>query len=78
MKLRNFPGVPLSDNYSSHSHEQEKQLLAEHKIRLITFSPHTSHLFPPLDLVTFAAFEREKGEFILTDLRDLRFGRSPK
>jgi hypothetical protein len=38
------------------------QLLADNNIRLVTFPPHTSHLFQPLDLVTFAAFRREKRE----------------
>jgi hypothetical protein len=41
-------------------------MLAREDIRLITFPPHTSYLFQPLDLVTFAAFKREKREIHVT------------
>jgi hypothetical protein len=41
-------------------------MLAREDIRLITFPPHTSHLFQPLDLVTLAAFKREKREIYVT------------
>jgi hypothetical protein len=37
-------------------------MLERENIRLITFPPHTSHLFQQLGLVTFAAFKREKRE----------------
>jgi hypothetical protein len=60
--LQDFTGVLLCDNCSSHIDEGIKQLLADNNIRLITFPPHTSHLFRPLELVTFAAFKREKHE----------------
>jgi hypothetical protein len=54
--------VLLCDNCTSHIDEGLKQLLADNNIRLVTFPPHTSYLFQPLDLVTFAAFKREKRE----------------
>jgi hypothetical protein len=60
--LQDFTGVLLCDNCSSHIDESIKQLHADNNIRLVTFPLHTSHLFQPLDLVTFAAFKREKRE----------------
>jgi hypothetical protein len=62
LHLQDFTGVLLCDNCSSHIDEGIKQLLVDNNIRLVTFPPHTSHLFRPLDLVTFAAFKREKRE----------------
>jgi hypothetical protein len=60
--LQDFTGVFLCDNCSFHIDKSIKQLLADKRIRLVTFPPHTSYLFQPLDLVTFAAFKREKRE----------------
>jgi hypothetical protein len=60
LHLQDFAGVLLYDNCSSHIDEGIRQLLVDNNIRLVTFPPHTSHLFQPLDLVTFAAFKREK------------------
>jgi hypothetical protein len=62
LHLQDFTGVLLWDNCTSHIDEGTKQLLADNNIRLVTFPPHTSHLFQPLDLVTVAAFKREKHE----------------
>jgi hypothetical protein len=62
LHFQDFTGVLLCDNCSSHIDEGIKQLLADNNIRLITCPPHTSHLFQPLDLVTFAAFKRKKCE----------------
>jgi hypothetical protein len=66
MHLENFAGVLLCDNCSSHIDEEAMAMLARENIRLITFPPHTSHLFRPLDLVTLAAFKREKREIDIT------------
>jgi hypothetical protein len=66
MHLENFAGVLLCDNCPSHIDEEVMVMLARKNIRLITFPPHTSHLFQPLDLVTFAAFKREKREIHVT------------
>jgi hypothetical protein len=62
LHLQAFTDVSFCDNYSSHIDEDIKQLLADDNIRLVTFPPHTSHLFQPLDPLTFAAFKREKRE----------------
>jgi hypothetical protein len=63
LHLQDFTGVLLYDNCSFHIGEGIKQLFADSNIGLVTFPSHTSHLFQPLDLVTFAAFKREKREF---------------
>jgi hypothetical protein len=62
LHLQSFTGVLLCDNCSPHNEEGIKQLLADTNIRLVTFPPHTSQLFQSLDLLTFAAFKREKRE----------------
>jgi hypothetical protein len=38
------------------------QILASHNVKFLTFPPHTSNLFQPLDLVTFGIFKRQKRE----------------
>jgi hypothetical protein len=68
MQLENYTGVLLCDNCSSHIDEEVMAMLARENIRLITYPPHTSHLFQPLGLMTFAAFKREKRE-IHVDIR---------
>ena len=60
MKLKDYPAVLLSDNCPSHRCEEIYKELANHNIRLITFPPHTTNLFQPLDLVTFSSFKLEK------------------
>jgi transposase len=62
MHLENYADVLLCDNCSSHTNKEVMAMLARDNIRLTTFPPHISHLFQPLDLVTFAAFKREKRE----------------
>jgi hypothetical protein len=66
MHLENFAGVLLCDNCSLHIDEEVMAMLARENIRLITFPPHTSHLFQPLDLGIFAAFKREKRKIHVT------------
>lgn len=60
MKLEEFPGVLLIDNCPSHQCEELYKELANNNIRLITFPPHTTNLFQPLDLITFSQFKLEK------------------
>jgi hypothetical protein len=62
MHLDDFAAVLLCDNCASHIHEEVMATLARENIWLISFPSHTSHLCQPLDLVTFAAFKREKRE----------------
>jgi hypothetical protein len=64
--LENCAGGLLCDRCSSHIDEEVMAILARENIRFIIFPPHTSHPFQPLDLVTFAAFRREKREIHVT------------
>ena len=56
---RDEPAVILCDNCTSHLDDKLLQKLAENNIRLITIPPHSSHIFQPLDLVTFGVFKKE-------------------
>ena len=51
------PAVFLCDNCASHFDENLLRELARKNIRFVTFPPHSSHLFQPLDLVTFGVFK---------------------
>jgi hypothetical protein len=62
LHFRDFIGFLLCNHCTSHINEGIKQLLADNNIRLVIFPLHTSDLLHPLDLVTFAAFKREKRE----------------
>ena len=62
MKLEDSPGVILIDNCPSHQCDEIYKELANNNIRLITFPPHTTNLFQPLDLVTFSIFKQEKSQ----------------
>jgi hypothetical protein len=59
LDLHDFPAVFLCENCSSHSDEEIVQAFASHNIKLLTFPPHTSNMFQPLDLVTFGILKRE-------------------
>jgi hypothetical protein len=66
MHLENFGSVHLCDNCSPYIAEDVMAMLTRENIRLITFPPHISHLFQPLDLLTFAVFKLEKREIHVT------------
>ena len=56
-KFENEMAVILCDNCSSHVDDVLYEEMAKRNIRFITFPPHSSHLFQPLDLVTFGIFK---------------------
>ena len=56
----NEVAVLLCDNLSAHIDNELKEELARMNIRLVTFPPHTSHIFQMLDLVIFGAFKAYK------------------
>jgi hypothetical protein len=62
LDLNDFPAVLLCDNCFSHSDDEIMQILASHNVKLLTFPPHTSNLFQPLDLVTSGIFKCQKRE----------------
>ena len=55
----NEPAVIICDNCSAHLDDELLQKLAQNNVRLITIPPHSSHVFQPLDLVTFGIFKKE-------------------
>jgi hypothetical protein len=65
MNLSDSPAVLLCDDRTAHIGDEIKVLLARDDVRLITFPPHTSHLFQPLDLVAFGVFNREHGDLMV-------------
>jgi len=48
------------DNCHSHVSENLRLICVEENISIVTYPPHTSHLFQPLDLLIFALFNRKK------------------
>jgi hypothetical protein len=58
---QNEIAVLLMDNASVHYDEELNALCGAHKILILTFPPHTSQIFQPLDLCLFSAFKAEKG-----------------
>jgi hypothetical protein len=54
------PAIILGDNRSCHCSDEILQELANHGIILITYPPHTSHLFQVLDVFLFGHLQSEK------------------
>lgn len=60
LKLQNEEAILLCDNCNSHISRNVKLVLAQNRIKLISFPPHTSHLFQMLDLVTFGVMKHSQ------------------
>jgi hypothetical protein len=56
----NATAVLLMDNASVHLDSELIQLLTNNNILVLTFPPHSSHIFQPCDLTLFSAFKAEK------------------
>jgi len=52
------PRVLFMDNYRSHLDPAVLKLLRAHNVRVVTFHPHTTHIFCVLDTSNFAMFKR--------------------
>jgi hypothetical protein len=61
------PRVLFFDNYRSHIDVAVLQLLRAHNVRVVTFHPHTTHLFCVLDTAVFALFKRGLKAFFHDD-----------
>jgi hypothetical protein len=68
---QNKPAILLCDNCASHCSNEVKRELAEHGILLLTYPPHTSHIFQVLDRLLFGCRKSAKKRI----LRDLSLGR---
>jgi hypothetical protein len=52
-------GLILMDNCSVHVQGDTLQMLADHGVKVLTFPPHTTHIFQSPDLSLFGNFRRE-------------------
>jgi hypothetical protein len=68
---QNKPVILFCDNCASHCCDEVKRELAEHGILLITYLPHTSHIFQVLDTLLFGRLKAEKKRI----LRDMNLAR---
>ena len=55
--------VLLMDNFSSHCSQRIMDLLGNLNIQVITFPPHTTHIFQMLDLVTFGIMKTKMPQY---------------
>jgi hypothetical protein len=65
------PALLFCDNCSCHCKDDVMKELASHGILLITYPPHTSHIFQVLDILLFGQLKRIKKHLV----RDLTLGR---
>jgi 2-methylisocitrate lyase-like PEP mutase family enzyme len=56
--------VLLMDNSSSHVGEEVLSLLRDVRVRVISWTPHTTHIFQELDLCLFGVLKR-RGQYLL-------------
>jgi hypothetical protein len=54
--------VLLMDNCCIHVRSDTLQALANHRVKVITFPPHTSHIFQSLDVSLFGNFKRRMND----------------
>jgi hypothetical protein len=57
-ELEACEAVLLMDNCSSHVSDDVVAVLANARVRIITFAPHTTHIFQRLDMVLFEALKK--------------------
>lgn len=56
----NLPAIIFLDNCKAHLDENLLKILAENKILVITYPPHTSHVFQVLDKLLFGVLKKHK------------------
>jgi hypothetical protein len=64
--MENEKAVLLMDNFTSHCSDRIMSLLTNENIQVLTFPPHTSHVFQMLDLVTFGIMKTKARSYRLT------------
>jgi hypothetical protein len=57
---RNKPAILFCDNCKTHCSEELLKKLARHGILVLTYPPHTSHVFQVLDVLLFGILKRAK------------------
>jgi hypothetical protein len=68
---QNKPAILFCDNCASHCSDEVKRELAEHGVLLLTYPPHTSHIFQVPDRLLFGCLKSAKERLS----RDLSLGR---
>jgi hypothetical protein len=56
----NKPAILFCDNCSAHMSDSVLQNLARHGVLVLTYPPHTSHIFQVLDVLLFGLIKRSK------------------
>ena len=64
--------VLLADNHATRFNRRVIRMLDEHRIRLVTIPPHTSHILQPIDLVFAREFKRYFSRFIKKALAEAK------
>jgi hypothetical protein len=62
-ELASREAVLLMDTCSIHANPETLQVLAEHRANVITFPPHTTHIFQAFDLSLFSVFKKRIPNF---------------
>jgi hypothetical protein len=57
----------LMDNCSHHVSDEVVAVLTNARVQIITFTPHTTHIFQMLDVVLFGAFKKHTNGFKVFD-----------
>jgi hypothetical protein len=58
--LKDKDDVVMMDKCSSHRSPEILKLMAENRLKVLTFAPHTKRIFQGLDMSLFGAFKRKK------------------
>jgi hypothetical protein len=67
--IRVEEAVLLMDNYPNHITKEVIDMLTAARVRVVTFAPHTTHIFQLLELTLFGSFKRvAKYELPFTDV----------
>jgi hypothetical protein len=61
-KFANKEAVLLRDNCSVYVQGDTLQMLADHRVKVLTFRPHTTHIFQNLELNFFENFKKRENE----------------
>jgi hypothetical protein len=64
----------LRDNCCIHLQAETRQMLAGHQVKVITFPPHTSHIFQSLDLSGFGNVKNKMNDRLPLDSDDTTAG----
>jgi hypothetical protein len=67
------PAILFYDNCSAHMSNSMLEKLAGHEVLILTYPPHTSHIFQDLDVLLFGLVKRSKKYQIRDDTLPIQF-----